>query len=190
VQLIPSHAVAVFIPTAIYSVKFRTTMRVSGYFRRRRAAAGFDSRSSVPNALRLAGMSGPTGGRNRPIDRYPGGLFNWSFPYFVVDVAKDYGQACNTVRSAPGSVANPHTATPGRRANALVPCPDRPNLRRAARVIQGLTRVGPTLKSGANCALLRGFRRDNASVRVAHRHPAMPVSARAARSLDRGDKYD
>jgi hypothetical protein len=85
-----SRAAALFIPTGINSVKFRTTMRVSGYLCRRCTTSLFGFAGMAIAAPQLARKNRLTYSRIPSTDRHKMGLFNWSFAHFVVDVAEDY----------------------------------------------------------------------------------------------------
>ncbi len=84
-----SRAAAMFIPTGINTVKFRTTMRVSGYLYPGRTTSLFGPTGAAFTLPQFGLMARLARGRNRPTGPLKRGLFNWSFTDFVVDVPED-----------------------------------------------------------------------------------------------------
>jgi hypothetical protein len=141
-----------FIPTGINTVKFRTTMRVSGYLYLGRTTSLFGSTGAAFTLPQIGLMARLARRRNRSTDRHIRGLFNWSFTDFVVDVPEDSGKSLGAIRSKPRSAAIPYAATPPAPPTAPAGEPWPPGGSNELPETQGLAQFVAKLKAGAACA--------------------------------------
>jgi hypothetical protein len=79
-----------FIPIGIKSVKFRTTMRVSGYTKRLHESSTHDTPVGPQKRVGNAAIERDVLQKSSSMARELWHLINWSFGHFVIDVTEDY----------------------------------------------------------------------------------------------------